>query len=193
MEAAPPSGSVRLPPRRYYGIAAALFLGGIATAVLPTFLVLFHHPPSVQFVAPGTNEVQIVEPGAYMLWHDYETVFDGRVYSSTTNSLPDGLEIRLRNKDSARAVDLRLNRTTYWSTGSTSRQSIGVFDIPTRGAYELSVAGRAAPFVVSFGKPWGLKLLAAIGIAGPIGALMAITGVVVGTTVLIKRHSRHSQ
>jgi hypothetical protein len=182
-----------LPPRRYYAIAAALVLLGITTAVLPTMLVVFNHPPSTQFVAPGTNELQIVEPGAYMLWHDYETVFEGRVYSSSTNSLPNGLEIRLRNKSTGQFVELRMNRTTYWSTGSTSRQSIGTFDVPTPGAYDLSVAGPATAFVVSFGKPWGLKLLAAIAIGGPIGALMAITGFVVGTTVLIKRHSRTSQ
>jgi hypothetical protein len=131
---------------------AALFAFG--GCVLPPLILvpyLMKMEPPQQFLVPGTNKVHAKSPGTHYLWHDYETIFNGRSYSQA-NSLPDGMEITLRDPESGEAMPLVAQTSVHMRSGSSQRQSVGYFELARVGDYQLTVDGAFPPRVFSFGK-----------------------------------------
>jgi len=173
-----------VPSRFWYLVSVILILGGLALAIGPTVSVIMHRSPPVQFVAPGTKEINVVEPGTYTLWNDYEAIFQGRSYSTPSNSLPDGLHVKLRRKDTGANLEMRSSFGTYMRSGSTASRSIGCFALKQPSRYELSVTNPSSnPLLFSFGKDWLSSAL----LFGTGGLFIVCIGVIFWFIVLIKR------
>lgn len=103
-----------------------------------------------QMLAPGEIEVDLHEPGTYTVFHEHESVFEGRYYSSP--EIVAGMTVRVRSADGGAAV--RVVAATVNSTYTmASRAGVGIFefDISEPGRYRITAAyanGRATPQVV---------------------------------------------
>jgi hypothetical protein len=111
----------------------------------------------VRFAAPGAASVEVVEPRAYLLWHDYRTVFGDRSYRSEPD-LPGGAKITVLGPDSA-PVALEPETGQTWSGAEGDRKAFSRFQARAPGRYSVAVAGDIPPLVISvspdtFGRRW---------------------------------------
>lgn len=132
-----------------------LFVTG--AIIIPTIfcisvaLYLLNNKPLVKFIIPGQTVVTIEEQGRYYLWNDYQTIFNGRTYSSS-EELPDELEILLLENKTGNKVEFTPNQSITPSTGDSHKNSIGYFEIDTPATYILTISGESSARVVSFEK-----------------------------------------
>lgn len=134
-----------------------------------------------QFIIPGETRVEVAEPGRYYLWNDFETVFEGRSYSSGL-ALPGGLTISVTPADGSPEIPMQVGMDITENIGGTNRKSIGYFEIPRTGGYDVRVTGTAAPQVFSFGRSiFGdnpMKFMISMMIAGLSCFLLVMGGMV---------------
>lgn len=81
-------------------LIAGILLFLIGSFVVPLAIimpVILGDSNEHQFIIPGSTAVEIVEPGRYYLWNDFQTVHDGKSYNRS-ESIPDGLEINVKNE-----------------------------------------------------------------------------------------------
>jgi hypothetical protein len=145
-------------------------------------------PKPVQFMVPGSKDFNLTVPGKYVLWHETETIFQGRTYSG--GQLPNGLLMQLSNTAARAVVPLVPDQSTTMTSGGSSRRSIATFQITTPGPHLLSIEGKATPMVFSFGKSeWG-NLVWSLGIGFILAPSLLISGIVLGVCVLVRRRNR---
>jgi hypothetical protein len=162
-------------------IVAGLVLGGLQCGKeLPTL-----HQWLTYVTVPGTETVTLSKAGRYTIYHEHETIRDGKPYS-TTGANPRALDYVLTNKATGRPVSL--SAPTYDETYALVERkgvAIMVFRIATPGDYELSATyrdGRTEPvLVLAIGQgvlrrtfTWMMKSLAIVG-----------AGVLVGLVIII--------
>jgi hypothetical protein len=160
----------------------ALAIFGVPGGVL--WLVLNQPKPS-PFLAPGPCDFTATQPGKYVLWHEYDTVFNGVTYSS--NTLPSGLTINCRDAISGTNLPIRADRGATMSTMNVRRESVAAVDIPAPGRYLVSVEGSTQPMLFSFGPAILGKFLGAIFGAIPIVFALLAGGVALAAHTLIRR------
>lgn len=178
-----------------------LFVGGIIAYVLVVLfsfilalLPLWTGDPDIQFLIPGTVEVKVEEEGKYYLWHDYQTVYQGKTYSKP-EEVPDNLTISLKTKDGSLHFNIIGKTSITMSFNSTSKKSIGYFNITHPGDYILEVQGESEPRVFSFGQldfDFALIFLTMF-IVGPVCFLISLVGfvlAVIGTVKMVKAKRR---
>lgn len=164
------------PSRGMYLLAVVMFAGAVGAIVwaVPRLFGGIEEMAGVQIVVPGTTEVVLEEPGNYTLSHEYQSVINGKRYS-TRGAISD-LECTLRSRATGREVPL--SPITYSSTyniGARSGVGIYSFKIDRGGTYELDARyaeGKSGPkAVLSIGRFGGLIW----GIGGfMLGLLLAI-------------------
>ena len=170
-----------------------LFVGGI---IAYTLLMIFLFLPlwtflicneDIQFLIPGTIEIEIEDEGRYYLWNDYQTVYEGKTYSKT-EEVPDNLIISLKTKDGALHYDIIGKNSITTSSDSTSRKSIGYFDITVPGDYILEVKGESEPRVFSFRQLNYDTVVFAMrmGIGGSVCLLIIFAGFALGVVAIVK-------
>lgn len=167
-----------------------LFVGGmIANTLLFIFLSLPLLTPSIsnsniQFLIPGAIEIEIKDEGRYYLRHDYQTLYEKKVYSKL-KEVPDNLMISLKTKDGALHYDIIEKKTIITHSARTSSKSIGYFDITVPGDYILEVKGESEPRVFSIRKSQfelGMKM----GIGGAVCSLIMLAGFALGVVGIVK-------
>ncbi len=91
-----------------------------------------------RFVVPGRVEMQLPEAGTYTLFHEYQSVIDGVVYS-TPGGL-SGVRFSLREKDGGEIPLRDLTANSRYSFNG--RQGVGMFTFTVEwaGTYILTVA-----------------------------------------------------
>jgi hypothetical protein len=181
----PDADEVGLPGRRRYVIATlllALAIFGVPGGVL---WLLSNQPKPSQFLAPGPCDFTATQPGKYVLWHEYDTIFNGVTYSS--NTLPSGLTINCRDAISGTNLSIRADRGATMSTMNVRRESVAAVDIPTSGRYLVSVEGSTQPILFSFGPAMLGKFFAAIFGAIPIVFALLVGGVALAAHTFIRR------
>ena len=127
----PPPGRIR------YLIALLFFLAGMGGMGF----ILFRGISSldtglVQIVVPGEKQLTL-EPGDYTIFHERQSVVDGRVYSSQSLG---GLQLVVT---SAKGEDVALKPVTI--TGQYTfggRSGVSVFDFTVANGGDYTVAGR---------------------------------------------------
>jgi hypothetical protein len=134
-----------------------------------------------RIVVPGTSELTLAEPGSYTIYHEYESVIDGRIYSSQNIS---GLEVGLVEEDGGAMIPIvPSSGSTRYSVSGHSGVSVLNFTISLPGKYRLTAAygaGRSGPTtVLAIGQGLLGRLLltifAAIGLSfAGFGAALAI-------------------
>ena len=142
-------------------------------------------PKPTQFLAPGPINFTASQAGKYVLWHEYDTIFDGVTYSGDT--LPPGLVIRCRDAISGTNLSVRADRGATMSTGNVQRRSVAAVDISTPGRYLVSVEGASQPILFSFGPAILGKILGSIFGAIPVALALLIGGVVLAANTWIRR------
>ncbi len=169
-----------------------LFVGGIIAYTLFTIFLflplwtLLIYNDYVQFLVPGSVEIEIEDEGRYYLWNDYQTVYEGKTYSKP-EEVPDNLIISLKTKDGALHYDIIGKTSISTSSDSTSRKSIGYFDITVPGDYILEVKGETDPGLFSFRQfNYDTKLAMVMGIGEGVSLLIIFAGFALGVVAIVK-------
>lgn len=169
-----------VPARGWYWFAGALAFASTAAIIAIIALLLFAPHPSQQFLAPGRHTMELAGPANYLLWNDYETVFDGRSYENA-DDLPAGAQISVIEQASGAKLATRPNTSSTVNRGSAKHRSIALFSTARPGHYEIIVEGDFPPRVMSASRDFlrgmllgtaGIFALAVFGF----GAALAIFG-----------------
>ena len=185
-----PTAKAKAPGCAWYFLALLiLVLGGAAAGILVLTQLPRLGEKLPQLVVPGETTLNLTEPGTYMIYHERESVVDGRVYSAENIS---GLRVTLRD---ARGAQVPLSAPGMSSTYNFSgRSGVAVykFEIAQPGAYRLAAAydgGRTQPravLAVGLGFVSGLLTIIFGALALAFGG--AVIAVIVAVVVFVKRH-----
>jgi hypothetical protein len=176
-----PAKTVRRSHVWWYAIGASLVLIGIIAAA-PVSLVWFlkNKTPSTQFLTPGTKEIEIVKPGKYYLWFDYQTIYKGQSFNSS-EEIPNGLKFRLVELSSRNTIEMTSDFSCKVSSNDCQSKSVGRFQIESPGKYLISVDGDSPERIFSFsGDTIGILLKTMIR-----GALIVTIGVGAGLVACV--------
>lgn len=185
-----------MPGRQWYVFAAVIFVAGIAFSVQHVFRSVGELGDELpQMVVPGAAELDLQEPGTYTIFHEHESIVDGRYYSTRENL--SGLEIGVLSKATGEAVPVRApSAQMNYSLGGRSGVSMLSFDIGQPGIYRISAGypgGRDGPRVVlAVGHGFGSRLFTTI--LGGIGlAMLSLALPVAIVAVTFYRRRRASE
>lgn len=177
------------PSRAWYALAGAIVvLGAVAAGVFLVKRIGNLGDNLTQVVVPGEATLTLAQPGNYTIFHERESVVDGRVYSSTSLS---GLRVTLRNAAGERVPLSGPVASTRYNFGGRSGVGIFEFRIAAPGRYRLTAAydgGRTEPrTVLSVGSGFVASLLGTIfgGLGFAFGGV--ILGVAIAVPVFVKR------
>ena len=184
-----------MPGRKWYAVSAIVLVGGLVVAGLVLFSRLKGLGDELrQVMMPGEAELSLDRSGTYTIFHEHESIVEGRYYSSPEAIA--GLAVRMTSGASGAPVELRAPpvRATY-SFGGRSGVSIFSFEIDRPGSYRISAGypdARTEPrIVLTIGRGFvgGLvkTILGTIGIA--FGTL-AISGTFAVVTFVKRRQAR---
>ncbi len=177
------------PSRWSYILAALIVLGGLVTFGVFLFTGLTGATPAIQVIVPGRSELRLTEPGEYTVFHEYQTLIGGQVYSTSAGL---DLECRLASAASGSSIPLAgASASTTYSIGGRSGRSIWEFGIAEPGGYALDcsyASGAEGPeTVLAIGHGTLEKIVTVI--FGGIGILFAsvAAGGVIAVFTLSKR------
>ena len=167
-------------------------ISGIALFMLGAFVILFllivplflNESADQQFLVPGSQQVLIEDPGRYYLWNDFQTVYEGRTFNRSQN-IPDNLTITVTNPI-GETLTFRSNTSISFTSGSSSKNSIGYVDVSDPGKLMVSVSGDTEQRVFSFSQSIFPKMLLAILGGGAVSLLVALAGIGIGIWGLVK-------
>lgn len=151
------------PGRWWYGVAAAVLVVGVGVFIGLLYSGISGMGKAMQRgVVPGQFEVQVEKPGTQIIYHEFQSVMDGKVFSSRQGLQP--LQIRVVAKESGTKVSTtKAGANSTYTYGSYSGRSILSFEASQPGTYALSVvyAGNAAgpEFVLAVGPSFGSGLV----------------------------------
>lgn len=175
-----------IPGAGWYAAAGAI---AVATIVSITALIAWYVltlDQGVQFIGPGRHTATFDQPGTYLVWNDYRTVFNGRSYEES-EKLPPGVQVTVIEVDGGQALAISASINTSSNLGDTARNSVAKFEITRPGRYEIIIEGDFPARVFSASKEFLLGLLAMI--FGAIALLFLGFGAAIGLVcwVFIKR------
>jgi hypothetical protein len=133
-----------------YFLAAILLLAGLGGAGYLVWSGLSGIGSAiVRVVVPGSGEMTLDEPGTYTIYHETESIIDGRVSSVATI---DGLSVTVTEVSGGGAIPVTAPgmHATY-TIGGHSGVSVLAFDIARPGRYRFGAAyddGRTEPKTV---------------------------------------------
>ena len=163
-------------PGAWYLAAGAVALAGVVVAVALVWRFIASHEAPTRFLAPGATAVEIANPGRYILWHEFRTLYDGRSFDLPSR-VPHGIQLLVTAPDGVLLDTAPTAITEKW--GTVERAGIVAFDAALPGRYSVAAVGDAQPFVLAVGADFTLPLLKAIG-----GAIVAVV-VGVGTALAL--------
>lgn len=141
---------MRMTSRLWYLTALLALLLGAAGAVA----VIWNGISGIgsgltRIVVPGTAELTFDAPGSYTVFHEPESVVDGKLYSAAS---VDGLRVAIVAAEGGEKLAVTSpGGSTRYSVGGHSGVSVLAFDIPRAGRYRLVAAydgGRTTPVTV---------------------------------------------
>jgi hypothetical protein len=178
------SAAGRAPGRRWYVVAAVIALAGWTGMAL--FLVSRIGDSTgrmMRVLVPGQADLVLKEPGAYTIFHESQSTFEGRVYDVAEVS---GLRIAVR-AGGANVPLVASKANTRYRVGSYAGRSLFDFEVRTPGTYQISASydgGRKEPQTVlavdrGFVGDLVMTILGALAMAfGGMGIAVAISVVV---------------
>ena len=155
-----------VPGEGWYVAAGGAVVCGLAVAIALIAWLLISRDDGTQFAVPGSTAVEL-RPGAYLVWNDYQTWFEGVRYESPQPA-PAGLAVRVRDPDGA-PVATRPSSSHAHTSKSTRRNALLAFEIARPGRYEIAVDGNFPRRVFSIAADQVLRPFGAI-----FGAVLAI-------------------
>ena len=140
------NGASGVPGQGWYVAAGGAVIGGVAVSIALIAWMILSGDEGTQFAAPGRAAVEL-RTGAYLMWNDYRTTFEGSRYESP-QEFPPGASIRLRDASGA-PVATRPPASHKVTTAKTERRALLAFRVAQPGRYEISVEGAFPPRVLS--------------------------------------------
>jgi len=108
----------------------------------------------IQMAAPGEMELDLNEPGEYIIFYENNSYFDGRFYR-TAEQIP-GLEITVAEKASGRRLQTYPPAASFtYSIGGRSGQSVVAFKADAEGIYVINASyptGTGPEVILAAGK-----------------------------------------
>ncbi len=102
----------------------------------------------VRFVVPGRVDLTLDRPGAYTIFHEPDSVIDGKLYASPNIA---GLRVTLNGADGQQIPVTQPGFTASYAVGGHRGISVLAFEIAAPGRYRLTAtysAGQAEPQTV---------------------------------------------
>jgi hypothetical protein len=171
-----------------YVVAALAFLAGGAGAGMVVWSgISALDQGMIRIVAPGTSVLALSEPGAYTIYHEPESVIDGKIYSAQNIN---GLRVAVAEEGGEQVTVTTPAVTSRYSIGGRSGVSVLGFEIAHPGRYRLTAAygaGRSEPVtVLAISQGFVGRLVMTI--FGAIGS--AFAGVGAGLTIALVTYFR---
>jgi hypothetical protein len=132
-----------------------------------------------RIVVPGTSVLTLSQPGAYTIYHEPESVIDGKIYASEN---VNGLRVAVAEDGGEQVTVTSPGMHSTYSIGGHHGVSVLAFEITKPGRYRLTAAypgGRSEPVAVlavgqGFVGRLVMTILGAVG-SGLIGFFAALT------------------
>ena len=126
-----------MPSRWQYAVGGGVVAAGLALFAILLYVSSERYVPNIRAAVPGTHQIVLEKPGEYAVYYEYESVIDGRVYS--TERTLSGLFIRLRRVGDPEPLELSRpsRRGTYDARGRAGGEILR-FEIDEPGSYELT-------------------------------------------------------
>jgi hypothetical protein len=171
-------------------VAALVFLSGAGGGVALLVWQIVGLGGGDTFLVPSTQVFQVDAPGTYVLWHDYQITFEGKVYNKEP-ALPDQTVLRLIHKgEEVPAVNVWGSTVT---SGQHAKTDVARYEIEDPGDYTLHVSGFDEPRVFSFGQSRLKDILFAVLGCVLLSLLGWIGGPAIVVVVLILRSQRSKE
>src|SRR5262249_16104346 len=135
----------------------------------------------IRVVVPGSAAIVLDKPGTYTIFHEKQSVVDGRYASDTVA----GLRVELVAQATGAPVHLlRPTNSTRYSMGGRQGASIFVFTVAQPGRYRLEtdMTGGQAVLAIGQGTAWATFTLVSGAIAIAFAGL-AIAGIIVALVI----------
>ncbi|MDG1301747.1 MAG: hypothetical protein P8R37_09195 [Opitutae bacterium] len=132
-------------------IIAGAIVFGIGVICVPFLIVLTllrDRSDLLEFEVPGVAMAFVDTPGRYYLWHDYQTMYDGRTYHNPIE-LPDDLVIKISAQGGI-PLDFVSDSHASFSTIGRARQSLGYVEVNKAVQVTIDVTGGAESRIFSF-------------------------------------------
>lgn len=179
------------PSRWYYGLAAAVLVGGFVFFGVFLWKNLSRIGENmIQVVVPGKSQLTLTQPGKYTIFHEHRSVVGNKIYS--TGEDISGLECSLVSTPAGSEIALTPSTvSSSYSIGGRSGVSFLDFQIDSPGTYELSAQyaeGQEGPeAVLAVGQGFAGDIVATV--FGGLGIVFGSIGLAVAIVVitLIKR------
>ena len=155
------AGDDGIPGKGWYWAAGIIAAASTAAVVALIAWLALSFDSNQQFLVPGRHTVELAEPGEYVVWNDYRTVFEGRTYDES-DKLPAGIQIAVVDVASGKPIAVESTSGSTFTSGTTERASFARFTIDKPGRYEITVSGALEPRVFSIGKDIALLLVGVI-------------------------------
>jgi hypothetical protein len=164
--------------------AVVLFIVGVVCVPLAIVKTISRESVDlVQFKVPGTAMAFVDAPGRYYVWHDYDAIYEGQSYRSSTE-LPNDLKIELIGTGGV-PLEFVSDSSTNLTLNNHSRKSVGYVEVPEAGQVTIKVNGDVERVLFSFsafsfGHFFGLIVKGVIcaGVSALLGLGLMIWGIV---------------
>jgi hypothetical protein len=135
----------------------------------------------IRVVVPGNAIVTLDKPGTYTIFHEKQSVVDGKYYASDTVT---GLRVELAAEAGGPVRVVEPSTGTSYSVGNRKGESIFAFTIDQPGRYRLTTSMTGGQAVLAIGQGMFGAIFQLVGgtIAIVFGGL-AIAGIIVGLTI----------
>ena len=138
-----------VPSRKGYLLAAAILVGSlVAMGIFLGVRLAALGQGLIQVVVPGEVTLALAEPGSYTIFHERNSVVDGRLYASESIS---GLAVSLRAPAGAPVALEPVTTSSSYTFGGRTGVAAFSFEVATPGSYRLAVRyadGRREPRAV---------------------------------------------
>ena len=126
------------PSRWFYGLAVVIVLAGSAVFIVFLLGSLGGLTKGLQqVVVTGNYELTFEKPGNYLVYYEYESVIDGKVYS--TGEALSGVQCAINHTASGRNIRVGpASTSSTYTMGSRAGKAILQFSIDEPGLYEFS-------------------------------------------------------
>ena len=175
-----------------YLAAALLLIAGVTgTVFFATSRFGALQNAFTRVVVPGSIELTLERPGTYTIFHEPESVIDGKLYSAKSIS---GLAVTVTSLDGGQSLALTppMGTETY-SAGGHSGTAVLVFTVAKPGQYRLAAsypdrpAGPKTVLAISQGFVGSLLTLIFGTIALGLGSVVLSVGIAVATLLVNRR------
>lgn len=143
------SGTPDIPGEGWYVAAGGVVLGGFVIAIALISWLFLGRDEGTQFTAPGRVTVEL-RPGAYLIWNDYRTTFEGILYESPSEA-PAAANVRVRGPGGTE-IATRRSASHRLGMGKTDRSALLAFEAAQAGRHEIAVEGAFPRRVFSVGR-----------------------------------------